>query len=138
MLLCCGLPIHSQINYGRPQWINNVPEANSKNHFYYRVTLGEGQSLDRAYANAFAKAIIEAKWRLGVRVKVSDDVNALEQEITKSINVDEQTMLIPINKVCEYWEEYYSPKKIYRMYVLWQIADDGRFDPIFEEFTKCQ
>lgn len=94
--------------------------------------------MDKAYANAFAKAVIEAKWRLGVRVKVSDDVNALEQEITKSINVDEQTMLIPINKVCEYWEEYYSPKKIYRMYVLWQIADDGRFDPIFEEFTKCQ
>lgn len=123
-----------------PQWVTNIPSANPTNHYYYRVTIGEGATYDKAYANAFAKAVMEAKWKLGVRVDVSDDMSALEQNITSAINVQNQSMEIPMNKVCDYWEEYYpsSSKKNIRLYVLWQIASDGRVYPKFEEYTNCQ
>ncbi|MBQ6764201.1 MAG: hypothetical protein IJP45_03330, partial [Paludibacteraceae bacterium] len=82
-----------------PQWVTQLPSSNPQKHFYYRVTVGEGTTYDKAYANAFAKAIMEAKWKLGVKVKVSDDMAALEDQVTNAVNVQEQYMEIPINKV---------------------------------------
>ena len=123
-----------------PQWVTELPASNPQKHYYYRVTMGEGDTYDKAYANAFAKAVMEAKWKLGVRVNMSDDMAALEGKITTAINVEEQSMSIPINKVCDYWEEFRpaaSTKKV-RIYVLWQIADDGRFEPRFEDYTHCK
>lgn len=141
LLVLVGLSIaaYAQVDREMPQWVTHLPSANPQKHFYYRVTMGEGLSYDKAYANAFAKAIMEAKWKLGVRVNVSDDMAALEGQVTSAIDVQEQTMSIPINKVCDWWEEYYpsTSKKHYRLYVLWQIADDGRFEPRFEDFTNC-
>lgn len=139
ILLCLPIAVFAQIDREMPQWVTQLPSANPQKHFYYRVTMGEGDTYDKAYANAFAKAVMEAKWKLGVRVNVSDDMAALEGQVTSAIDVQEQTMSIPINKVCDYWEEYRpvsSTKKI-RLYVLWQIADDGRFEPRFEDFTNC-
>lgn len=137
-----GLPsvICAQTDRDMPHWITKLPSANPNKHYYYRVTMGEGDTYDKAYAKAFAKAVIEAKWKLGVRVNVSDDMTALEGQVTEAINVQEQVMTIPINKVCDWWEDFYSStsKKQVRLYVLWQIADDGRFEPKFEEYTNCQ
>ena len=140
LFLCLPIATFSQFDREMPQWVTELPSANPQKHFYYRVTMGEGSSYDKAYANAFAKAIMEAKWKLGVKVNVADDVNALEGQVTDAINVQDQNMVIPINKVCDYWEEYRpaaSTKQI-RLYVLWQIADDGRFEPRFEDFTNCK
>lgn len=120
-----------------PTWVTQIPLANTKAHFYYRVTMGEGKTYDKAYANAFAKAILEASWKHGVRINAKDDMAALESSITESISIDDHTMQIPINKVCDYWEQVYSPNRI-RLYVLWQIADDALSDPKFEEFNNCQ
>lgn len=140
LLFSLPIVVFAQINREMPQWVNQLPASNPQKHFYYRVTVGEGATYDKAYANAFAKAVMEAKWKLGVRVNVSDDIASLEGEVTSAINVQEQNMTIPINKVCDYWEEFRpaaSSKQI-RLYVLWQIADDGRFEPRFEDFTNCK
>lgn len=140
-IILLGVPLFvcAQIEREMPQWVTQLPAANPRNHYYYRVTIGEGPNYDKAYAAAFAKAIMEAKWKIGVRVNMSDDVSALEEDITKAINVQEQSMAIPINKVCDYWEEFYrSSTKMTRLYVLWQIADDGSVNPKFEDFTNCQ
>lgn len=140
LLLCLPIVAFAQVDREMPQWVTQLPAANPQKHFYYRVTMGEGATYDKAYANAFAKAIMEAKWKLGVKVNVADDVAALEGKVTNAINVQDQNMTIPVNKVCDWWEEYRpaaSSKQI-RLYVLWQIADDGRFEPRFEDFTNCQ
>lgn len=140
LLACLPVVAFAQIDRDMPQWVTQLPASNPQKHFYYRVTVGEGATYDKAYANAFAKAIMEAKWKLGVRVNVSDDMAALEGQVTSAIDVQEQTMAIPINKVCDYWEEFrpVNTAKQIRLYVLWQIADDGRFEPRFEDFTNCQ
>ena len=140
LLICLPVVAFAQNDREMPQWVTQLPSSNPQKHFYYRVTVGEGTTYDKAYANAFAKAIMEAKWKLGVKVKVSDDMAALEDQVTNAVNVQEQYMEIPINKVCDYWEEYRpvaSAKQI-RLYVLWQVADDGRYEPRFEDFTNCQ
>lgn len=140
ILIGLSLAAYSQTEREMPQWITHLPNANPAKHFYYRVTMGEGISYDKAYANAFAKAILEARWKLGVRVNVADDMAALEGQVSSAIDVQEQSMLIPINKVCDWWEEFYpsTSKKHFRIYVLWQIADDGRYEPKFEDFTNCE
>ncbi len=120
-----------------PSWVTTIPTPQTKGNFYYRVTMGEGQTYDKAYANAFAKALLEAAWKHGVRVNTQNDMAALENSITESINVENHTMELPMNKVCDYWEQLYSPNRI-RLYVLWQIADDALKDPKFEVYTKCQ
>lgn len=140
VLVSLSIVAFAQTDRELPQWVTNLPSANPQKHYYYRVTMGEGLSYDKAYANAFAKAIMEAKWKIGVRVNMSDDMAALEGQVTSAINVQEQNMTIPINKVCDWWEDFYpeTSKKHIRLYVLWQIADDGRFEPRFEDFTNCQ
>lgn len=140
LLLFLPIAVLAQVDREMPQWVTQLPASNPQKHFYYRVTMGEGETLDKAYANAFAKAIMEAKWKLGVRVNMSDDMAALEGKVTDAINVEGQSMSIPINKVCDYWEEFRpvaSTKQI-RLYVLWQVADDGRFEPRFEDYTNCK
>lgn len=139
LLLCLPIVAFAQVGREMPQWVTQLPAANPQKHFYYRVTMGEGVTYDKAYASAFAKAIMEAKWKIGVRVSMNDDIAVLEGQVTDAINVQEQNMTIPINKVCDWWEEYRpaaSAKQI-RLYVLWQVADDGRFEPRFEDFTNC-
>lgn len=138
-MLSLSVVMFAQIGRSMPQWVTNIPSAEPQKYFYYRVTVGEGATYDKAYASAFAKAIMEAKWKLGVQVNVSDDVEALEGQISSAINIQSQSMAIPINKVCDYWEEYYpsSSTKNIRLYVLWQIASDGRIYPKFEDFSNC-
>lgn len=140
LIICLPFVAFAQIDREMPQWVTQLPASNPQKHFYYRVTMGEGDTFDKAYANAFAKAMMEARWKLGVRVNVSDDLEALEGKVTSAINVQEQSMSIPINKVCEYWEEYHpsATKRQIRLYVLWQVADDGRYEPQFEDYTNCK
>ena len=65
-----------------PSWVTTIPTPQTKGNFYYRVTMGEGQTYDKAYANAFAKALLEAAWKHGVRVNTQNDMAALENSIT--------------------------------------------------------
>ena len=134
--------IHVCLAFGQagrefPKWVSHIPASSPQNNYYYRVTMGEGRTYDKAYANAFAKALMEASWKHGVRVNAKDDMAALEKSITESISIEDHTMKIPMNKVCDYWEQLYSPNRI-RLYVLWQISNSAIKETKFEEFNNCE
>lgn len=125
-------------SYGKPYWIDNLPQLNPNNDtYYYRVTVAEERTYDRAYSKAFARAILESSWKLGVAVDTKDDVKTLESNITDNVNVKTQSMNLPMNKVCEYIEEVSGSSNL-RVYMLWQVAKYGNVRPNFEEFTKCR
>ena len=121
----------------QPYWIKDRPLTESNCMYYYRVTHGEGATYDKAYANAFAKAILESSWKLGVAVNTTDDLQTIEKGITENISVGSSSMVLPLNKVCEYIEPL-SGKMGVRIYILWQVAKYGNRLPNFEEFTKCE
>lgn len=120
----------------KPYWIYNLPQAKSGN-YYYRVTYAEGRTYDKAYAKAFARAILESSWKLGVKVNTKDDIQTLENNITENVDVKETSMNLPMNKVCEYIEEDKSSMDI-RVYILWQVAKYANVPPEFDSFNKCK
>jgi len=69
------------------------------------------------------------------------DVNAtqesLENGIAQSINVQSQSIRIPMNKVCEYIEDMTTAMGT-RVYILWQVSRFGNVPPNFDDFTDCQ
>lgn len=132
-LICNAQPVASK----RPYWILNRPQTENGCMYYYRVTQGEGATYDKAYANAFAKAILESSWKLGVGVSTTDDLQTIEKGIYENISVGESNMVLPLNKVCEYTESL-SGKMGLRIFILWQVAKYGNRMPNFDEFTKCE
>lgn len=118
----------------RPQWITQKP-ADAEN-YYYRVTMAEAKTYKDAYAEAFAMAILESSWRLGVAVSKTDDLNAIKDDVMENIEVKPKNMNLPMNKVCEYEERSTSSSNI-RLYILWQVAKYGNREPNFKEFNDC-
>lgn len=138
LMLCCALLCSAQQAAGnRPYWVQNRPQTDNKSMYYYRVTQGEGANYDKAYANAFAKAILESSWKLGIEVNTSDDLQTIEKGVVDNISVESSRMVLPLNKVCEYIEPT-SGKMGTRIYILWQVAKYGNRAPNFDEFTKCE
>ena len=119
-----------------PYWIHNHP-ISSNATYYYRVTIGEGIDYDKAYANAFAKAIQESSWKLGVKVNNTDDLNSIVSGTYHSFIIEENTMNIAMNKVCEYVERLQTRTGL-RVFVLWQVASSGKVPPVFDEFNECE
>lgn len=117
-----------------PDWVRNRPRSGNDT-YYYRVTMGEGNSYNMAYSDAFAKAILESSWKLGVQVTTGDDIETIKNSIHENITVGKVESNIPINKVCEYVEQRSS--KQYRVYCLWQIGASGKF-VIFDEYDNCK
>lgn len=138
LLLIICINLYAEYNPYQPKWLTQLPQSKPERHFYYKVTMGEGSTYDQAYSRAFAKAILEAKWKLGVLVESTDDIKTIEKSITDNISVKSQKMNIPLNKVCDYWEEIYNPHKTIRLYILWQVASAGNIEPRFEDFLNCQ
>lgn len=121
---------------GRPSWLTQLPEAGNDS-YYYRVTMAEARTYEKAYAKAFAMAILESSWKLGVAVDTKADVQTLEQGILDNISVQQTQMVLPLNKVCEYVEQLNSSMNV-RLYILWQVATDGSRKPQFEPFNNCR
>lgn len=119
-----------------PYWVTKPPLSQSDN-YYYRVTSAEARTYNEAYAKAFSMAILESQWKLGVKVQKVDNADSLEEDITKTINVESVNMKLPLNKVCEYSEPLYTSNGI-RLFVLWQVARYGNVEPKFEDFNKCE
>lgn len=120
-----------------PKWVTNKPASNNIT-YYYRVTIGEGINYDKAYSSAFAKAIIESSWKIGVKVKSEDDINTIENGIYENITIPENQKKLAMNKVCEYRESFNDSGKTYiRLYILWQVAATGNTTPIFDDFSDC-
>ncbi len=135
-LLVWALAINAQTN-NRPYWISNLPSAPEKSMYYYRVTQGEEMDYDKAYAKAFARAIMESSWKLGLEVNTSDDLQTIENGVHNNIKIADSKMTLPLNKVCEYTERRTETRGV-RVYILWQVAKYGNVLPNFDEFTKCE
>lgn len=111
-----------------PTWVTQTPTAPTHSHFYYKVSMGEGATLDKAYSDALLKACTDAWLKIGGRISTGDEAT--------TISIKDFTMKLPINPVCKYWLQLYSPNRI-RIYVLWQIAEDANYYPKWEEFNQC-
>lgn len=136
LLLVWALTLGAQTN-SRPYWITNLPSTKENSKYYYRVTQGEGLDYDKAYAKAFARAIMESSWKLGLEVNTTDDLATIEKGVTDNVKVVNSHMTLPMNKVCEYTENLVGTRGV-RVYILWQVAKYGNVLPNFDEFTKCE
>lgn len=136
IILLIGWAFFSNAQPQIPSWIVKRPIP-SNSTYYYRVTMGEGINYDKAYANAFAKAILESSWKLGMPVYNGDDLKAIENGVYDNITIGESQMKIAMNKVCEYSERL-KEKTGMKVYILWQIATAGNINPIFDEFNDCE
>lgn len=123
LLLIFFITMAAGLQAQRPSWTTQLPSSIGK-PFYYRTTSAEGANYDEAYSKAFAKAIEESAWKMGVAVKDGTQIVG-------------QSMRIPMNKVCEY-EEKLTGRVGVRVYLLWQVARNGISDPDFEEFNNCK
>ncbi len=137
ILFICWALISAQQIFAYPNWLNNIPKTEETEMYYFRVTQGEGKTYEKAYANAFAKAILESSWKLGLEVNTSDDLRTIENNLLNNINVESSRMKLPLNKVCEYVENA-SGSANKRVYILWQVAKFGNRPPNFKEFTNCK
>lgn len=117
-----------------PSWVKHRPKPGNET-YYYRVTIGEGNSYNMAYSDAFAKAILESSWKIGVQVTTSDDLESIKNNIQENIIIGKVESNIPINKVCEFIEQQ-STSKI-RIYCLWQIGIPQK-TVRFEDFYQCE
>jgi len=116
-----------------PCWIKKTPTPKSGN-FYYRVTYTEGTNYKDMYAESFAMAIYESysKW-LGIPVSINSTEETIKENVLQSIKTEEDSMRLPINKVCEYLQFKYGSK--YGLYVLWQVPKNPSYDPQFEDYN---
>lgn len=119
---------------GMPQWVKQLPMAGNDT-YYYRVTKAEGKNYEEAYIKAFSMAILESQWKLGVKVRKTDNEQTIEQTITSDLNLQNSNMNLPLNKVCEY--EIPSSAGGVCLYILWQVAKYGNVKVEFENYSKC-
>ncbi len=136
LLVSWAFIMKAQLYDKPPYWITNTPTP-TNGTFYYRVTIGEGSDYNKAYANAFAKAILESSWKLGVVVKSDNDIKTIEDGIYDNITMGETEMNLPMNKVCEYIEQKRGNTNV-RLYILWQVATYGNVTPIFDDYINCK
>lgn len=112
-----------------PAWVYSPPSRSET--YYYRVSQGIGQTEEEAETRAFATAIMESAFAIGVPV----DIRQLERLDRDSMLVAASRYVkIPINKVCTYTETLIT-RRGYRAYVLCQVANDARVIPQFKSYN---
>lgn len=112
-----------------PAWVQFPPPRTST--YYYRVSKGTGLTEEAAERQAFAMAIMESAFAIGIPV----DVKRMEQMESDSLLVEASRYVrIPINKVCTYVQSL-DVRRGYRAYVLCQVANDPRVMPDFKSFN---
>lgn len=135
--LVCALSLGAQTNVSRPSWLTRLPRAPRNAMYYYRVTTAEARTYDQAYAKAFATAIQESRWKLGVAVDINTSEEEQAQDIINNINVQPSQVRLQLNKVCEHIENSTTNMNV-RVSILWQVARYGNVDPQFDDFTDCK
>lgn len=135
--LVCALSSGAQTNTSRPYWLTRLPKAPKNAMYYYRVTTAEARTYDQAYAKAFATAIQESRWKLGVAVDINTSEEEQAQDIINNINVQPSQVRLQLNKVCEHIENSTINMNV-RVSILWQVARYGNVDPQFDDFTDCK
>ena len=127
----------AQANVSKPYWVKKVPKAPRSAMYYYRMTMAEAKTYDEAYAKAFAIAIHESRWKLGVTVDLNTSEQTILENVINDISLQTSQVRLPINKVCEYSENSSVNMNI-RVYVLWQVARYGNVDPEFDDLDRCE
>lgn len=135
--LVCALSLGAQTNVSNPKWLKHLPIAPRNAMYYYRVTTAEARTYEQAYAKAFATAIQESRWKLGVAVDINTNEEEQAQDIINNINVQPSQVRLQLNKVCEYIENSTINMNV-RVSILWQVARYGNVDPQFDDFTDCK
>lgn len=112
-----------------PDWVQSPP---SRTHtYYYRVSQGTGLTEEEAGRKAFAMAIMESAFAIGIPI----DMKKLEEAQGDSLLTEASRYVkIPINKVCQYTESLVT-RRGYRVYVLCQVANDVHTPPVFKSFN---
>ena len=104
-----------------PSWIQNPPAR----------TQGIGLTEEAATKKAFAMAILESAFAIGIPV----DIQKMEQLEGDSLLVEASRYVkIPINKVCQHTREL-TTRRGYRVYILCQVANDVHEQPKFRSFN---
>lgn len=119
------------INAQRPLWTYNPPKSGN-NTYRYVVEYGTGGTEMQARNRAFLSILQTAANSLGVPFD-SKNVNEaiLNGSNMQMISLENN---IPINKVCEYVEQFDYK---YRVYILCQVAKSGDIVPIYDEYRAC-
>jgi hypothetical protein len=112
-----------------PEWLRVLPPRTET--YYYRVSQAIAKTEEAALKKAFAMAIYESAFALGISV----DLQKLEQMSDDSSSLSlSRYVNIPINVVCRYVEETFSPKA-YRAYLLCQVANKAGTIPKYKTFN---
>ena len=112
-----------------PCWIQSLPSRTTT--YYYRVSQGTGFTEEQAERQAFATALLESAFAVGVPV----DMQKLERMKGDSLLIEASRYVkIPINKVCCYVEALVT-RRGYRAYVLCQVAVNANVIPDFKSFN---
>jgi hypothetical protein len=99
--------------------------------YYYRIAQATAKTEEIALKKAFAMAIYESAFAVGMPVDmkklehIDDDTTFIM--VSKYVN-------IPINVVCRYVEELFSPRG-YRAYLLCQVANMAGTIPKYKTFN---
>jgi hypothetical protein len=134
--MVCALSASAQTS-ALPSWVKHLPKAPRKAMYYYRVTTAEARTYEQAYAKAFATAIQESRWKMGVVVDLNASEEQYANDILTNINVQSSQIRLQLNKACEHIATN-SYNMNTRVYILWQVAKYGNVDPQFDEFTDCR
>lgn len=112
-----------------PSWVECPPAKITS--YYYRVSQGTGLTEEAATKKAFAMAIFESAFAIGIPV----DIQKMEQMEGDSLLVEASRYVkIPINKVCQYTREL-TTRRGYKVYILCQVANDVHQRPKFKSFN---
>ncbi|MDD3285953.1 MAG: hypothetical protein PHI14_00465 [Bacteroidales bacterium] len=125
VIIACLLSLQT-FSQSLPQWLFSLPQKTDT--YYYRVSSAEGLTEEIAEKKAFAKAIYESAFAIGISV----DVSKLEETDSSMANISKYVE-IPINMCCKY-VEYLTTRRGYKVYVLCQVANDVNIRPEYKTF----
>lgn len=112
-----------------PLWVQSPPAKTA--NYYYRVSQGIGLTEEAATKKAFAMAILESAFAIGIPV----DIKKMEQMEGDSLLIEASRYVkIPINKVCQYTKEL-TTRRGYKVYILCQVTNDVHQIPEFKSFN---
>jgi hypothetical protein len=124
--LCPAQPSYAQSN---PQWLKSLPPKTET--YYYRVAQATAKTEEAALKKAFALAIYESAFALGMSV----DISKLEKMSEDSTSVALSMFVnIPVNVVCRH-VELLSTSVGYKAYILCQVATDVKVQPKYKTFN---
>jgi hypothetical protein len=129
-LFCACFPDGCEAQTGRsPQWLLFLPPKTET--YYYRVSQASAKTEEAALKKAFAMAIYESAFAVGIAVDLGKLVSLSDDStnivLSKAVN-------IPVNVVCKYVEAL-TTKRGYKAYVLCQVANDVRIKPKYNTFN---